>query len=497
MPYDTVQPLIEGYQNLDPRLYDILKTIAAELEEQRKIIFPTQEQLSSILLPEPLPEVPLNFTYSTTPRLLILKWTPGVGARAYDLRVGGTTWETASQITVTLSTEVRLDPIKSGNTKYWLKSINGEGEYSTASTSLIVTITNPGVINITGRVIDNNVLLSWSVPPSVWEIDYYRIERDGVFVGNQKGTFAVIFESTSGTFLYSITPVDLAGNLGPEVSISLVVAQPPDFELQDYRVSLLDHLKVNALVYGEPVLGWSQDDANGWNAANLHATDWSWDAGNTGKLLVCIELAEQYQVHFTSEGWDQPSDQTGANFPIYIQPTALTAKYQEVINYGTVIHSTILNIDYTLEQLVTTGLVSAGSTLESSMDGLVWGPITTGKSVFLAEFQYVRVTVNFTSNNTKALALFYNLTISLDVKREIDSGSALASAGDTGGTFVAFNKPFKDIDSITVTAESNEPLQCIFDFTDEPNPIGFKVFVFDSIGSRTTYVIAWKARGII
>jgi hypothetical protein len=494
---DSVQPLIEGYQHIDPRLYDILKTLAAEQEALRKEIFPTQEQISSILLPEPLPLVPTSFTYSTTPRLLILKWTPGQGARAYDLRVGGTSWENSSQITVTLSTEVRLDPIKSGSTKYWLKSINGEGEYSTASTSVIVVINNPGTINITGRVIDNNVLLSWSVPSSTWEIDYYRIERDGIFVGNQKGTFAVIFESTSGTFVYSIIPVDLAGNLGPEVSISLVVAQPPDFELQDYRVSLLDQYKVNALIYGSPILGWSQDDDIGWNAEHLHATDWSWDAGNTGKLLVCIELAEQYQVHFTSEGWDQPSDQTGANFPIYIQPTALTAKYQEVINYGTVINSTILNIDYTLEQLVTTGVVNGSSTLEHSMDGVVWSTPASGKSLFIGEFQYVRVTVNFTATNTKALALFYNLSLSLDVKREVDSGSAIANAGDTGGTFVAFNKPFKDIDSITVTAESQEPLQCIFDFVDDPNPLGFKVFVFDSIGSRTTYLIAWKARGII
>ena len=496
MPFDSVQPLIEGYQHIDPRLYDILKTIAAETEELRKEIFPISEQVSKVLVPEALPFAPTIFTYSTTPRTLVLTWNVGVGARAYELRKGSS-WTTATQITIVLTQEVRLDPIVVGTTRYLLKSINGEGESSLDTAQVDVVITPIGSITLNGRVIDNNILLSWSIPTSIWEIEHFKVSRDGSDVGLQRGTFAVFFENSAGTFTYAITPVDLAGNQGPSASVTLEVNQPPDFELQDYRKSLLSGYKENAWLYGSPELGWVHDDTIGWDASFLHPTDWSWESANTGKLLVCIDLLQTWDTHFTNNSWDQIQDQISEGYPIYIQPNLLTAKYQEVINYGTVLADNIANISYTLEQLVSTGSVSATSTLESSLDGISWSTPVNGKSAYFSEFQYVRITVNFTATNKTALAIFSNLAISLDVKWEIDSGHVLSNATDVGGTQVNFNVPFKDVDSITVSADAQEPVKTIFDFVDIPNPIGFKVAVYDETGVRTTYLVSWKARGVV
>jgi hypothetical protein len=496
MPYDSVQPLIEGYQNIDPRLYDILKILAAEAEEARKVLFPISEQLSQVLVPEAIPFAPTIFTYSTTPRTLVLTWNAGVGARAYELRKG-TSWTTATQITIVLTQEVRLDPIIVGTTRYLLKSINGEGEPSNDVAICDVIITPIGSITLNGRVIDNNVLLSWSLPTSVWEIDYFRVLRDGSDVGLQRGTFAVFFESVAGLYTYTVIPVDLAGNQGPSSSVTLEVNQPPDFELQDYRKSLLSGYKENAWLYGSPELGWVHDDTIGWDTSFLHPTDWSWESANTGKLLVCIDLLQTWGTHFTNNSWDQIQDQITEGYPIYIQPNLLTAKYREVINYGTVLSSNIVNVGWTLEQLVTTGIVSATSTLESSLDGINWSTPVNGKSAFFASFQFVRITVNFTADNKTALAIFSNLSISLDVKWEIDSGHITSLASDVGGTTVLFNVPFKDVDSITVSADASEPVKTIFDFLDVPNPVSFKVAVYDETGQRTTYQVSWKARGIV
>jgi hypothetical protein len=91
-----------------------------------------------------------------------------------------------------------------------------------------------------------------------------------------------------------------------------------------------------------------------------------------------------------------------------------------------------------------------------------------------------------------------NFTISLNVKREVDSGDVNALSSDSGGTQVNFNKDFKDIDSITCTVDSvTEPFIVIYDFTDIPNPTGFKVYVFDTTGNRVSKLVSWKARGIV
>jgi hypothetical protein len=321
--------------------------------------------------------------------------------------------------------------------------------------------------------------------------------RDGSDVGLQRGTFAVFFESVAGLYTYTVIPVDLAGNQGPSSSVTLEVNQPPDFELQDYRKSLLSGYKENAWLYGSPELGWVHDDTIGWDASFLHPTDWSWESANTGKLLVCIDLLQTWGTHFTNNAWDQIEDQITEGYPIYIQPNLLTAKYREVINYGTVLSSNIVNVGWTLEQLVTSGIVSATSTLESSLDGINWSTPVNGKSAFFDTFQYVRITVNFVATNKTALAIFSNLAISLDVKWEIDSGHVTSLASDVGGTTVLFNVPFKDVDSITVSADASEPVKTIFDFLDVPNPVSFKVAVYDETGQRTTYQVSWKARGIV
>ena len=95
------------------------------------------------------------------------------------------------------------------------------------------------------------------------------------------------------------------------------------------------------------------------------------------------------------------------------------------------------------------------------------------------------------------LAELSNLTIRLDVKRENDGGSVSALASDVSGTLVFFNKPFKDIETITVSVKETQRFFVIYDFVDIPNPTHFSVYVFDASGARASKVVTWAARGII
>lgn len=491
-----VQPLIEGYQQIDPRLYDILSQLSASLSDVQAVVFPPEFRLPLPPTSDITPDTPVNFRYSTTKRNLVFDWDDTNNAQYYELRQG-TSWNTAQFITRTISLEVKLDPIKVGSTPYLLKAISAGGVYSDNAAGVTVIIGPIGSFVLNGRVIDNNVLLQWGEPASVWDIDFYTVTRLS-FVGFQRGTFIAVFESSAGTFTYNITPTDIAGNIGPTVSITLTVSQPPDFELIDFRKSILSGTKINALTYGSPILGWVNDEFVGWDAGLVGGFPWAWLADNTGKILVCIDLFQTWDIHFSGKSWTTIGDQLNAGYPIYAQYTVLTAKYQEIVDYGTVVNNTLFAMNYTIEQLATGGTVVETPGIEASLDKITWTPIVHSKTAFLSAFRYVRVTIDFNSSNDKALALFYNLVFSLDIKHELDSGNIVALASDPTGTIVYFNKTFKDVDSITLTAtKSIEPLTLIYDFLDIPNPTYFKVLVFNSSGVRTDAAVSWKARGIV
>jgi hypothetical protein len=491
----TFASLVEGYQHTDPKLYQILQGFVQALGEVQAELNPIVKQITDTAGTIAAPSTaPTFISYEIlNKRILRIYWSGATNAASYEIRKGTTGWDAATFITGTNQLEVRLDPLLVGSHTYLVRSKNGLGIYSDTYATIVVDIPAIGTQNITAQVIDNNVLLRFSKPVSTWEIDHYDIYRNNLLVGEISSEFFVWFESTGGTFTYGVESVDLAGNRGPRASCSANVNQPPDFELIDSRFSLLSGTKINALVFGEPILGWDYTDTQGWPTS----TTWAWISDNTGKLLVCINTTELYNAHFTSHSWNSPNDQVVAGYPVYIQPGALTAQYQEVIDYGAVFNNIILNLSWLLQQVGTAGLVQVAPTIEFSTDNATWTAPVNGASAYGVSFRYARITFNFTATQDKALAIFSNLAILLDVKYEMDSGFVNALSADSGGTVVTFNKTFKDIDSITVTpTKQPEPLMAIYDFVDVPNPVSFKVLVFDSIGSRVTSVVSWKARGV-
>jgi hypothetical protein len=95
----------------------------------------------------------------------------------------------------------------------------------------------------------------------------------------------------------------------------------------------------------------------------------------------------------------------------------------------------------------------------------------------------------------QALYQMYNLQLRLDIKHGIDGGRVSVSAADVGGTEVFFTKVFRDVDSITVTAEGAVEQNAIYDFVDVPNPVSFKILLYNTAGQRIDGIVSWKARG--
>ena len=309
------------------------------------------------------------------------------------------------------------------------------------------------------------MLLYWNVPTTAHQIDRFNIYRNGTLYGVNRGTFTPIFETVAGTYTYAIEAVDVAGNVGPKGSVTTLVNQPPDFELQSKIISGLNGTRSNVSRLPYP------------------------------SLLACVSEYPTWDLHFSANAWPTIQAQINAGYPLYSQPTEATGWYEEITDYGVVIQNTIATINYQYTQIVPT--VNMVIKLAYSTDGVSYSPFVAGNSQFIPSLRYLKMRLEFTGSDNKALAEFAMIQITLDVKKEIDSGDAIALATDVNGTYVAFKKKFKDIDSITATADSKEPIDVIYDFLDAPNPLGFYVFAMDTTGNRVTYLISWKARGVV
>jgi hypothetical protein len=455
--------LLQGIQFTDFKLYELLRDIIDELDSE-VLTVDTQARLDD-LVATVLPDDIVTFTYSFTARNVILTWvnpdTTSVGF--YELRKG-TVWDTADRLLITGTTKAVFEPLAVGTTTYLIKVINTAGGESVNEKSLAVVVPPLGNLTITPQVIDNNVLLKWTVPTSTFAIDYYEVKRDSTVLGNQTGTFIAVFETAAGTFNYTITPYDIFGNAGPAIVETARVSAPIDFILEANQTDDLSGTKVDMPLEGT-------------------------------RLIGPVDDAETWATHFTNNSFDQISDFTGAGFTIYAQPsqTSPAGTYEQTFDFSSVLTNRIVTVDWDFEDIIASVAVSL--TISVSADNITYDTPVSGISRFATSVRYAKVKFSFTASSNKELVYFSNLRCSINVKTEVDSGIVTADKDDATGTTETFNKAFKDVDSITLSTDSIEPVTAIFDFTDIPNPVSFKVLAYDSEGNRITFPVHWIVRG--
>ena len=85
----------------------------------------------------------------------------------------------------------------------------------------------------------------------------------------------------------------------------------------------------------------------------------------------------------------------------------------------------------------------------------------------------------------------------------VDLASATNSGNvtlDAGGTAIAFNTTFVDLEAVTITPSGGTtPRIALYDFVDAPNPKIFKAFLYDTNGTRVGGTsgtnFSWQVRG--
>jgi predicted phage tail protein len=322
----------------------------------------------------------------------------------------------------------------------------------------------PTVNEVTSSVIDNNVLLYWKQSAKTLPIAYVEIKKgetieESTLIGTNSSTFANLFESQSDYYTYWVVPVDTAGNKGTPLSTTALVNEPPDYVL-------------NAL--------WLSDFSGTKNNAFVEAS----------KLYLGIKN-ETFEDHFITNTWANPQEQINAGYPLYAQPFAASSYYEEIFDYGTLLPSTTVTVtlDYTR--------VGAGGfqiDIASSDDGLTWVEHTDVSKITSSNFRYIKVKVSFVGSENDAFIVNI-LEVKLDSKVKNDSGKAYASASDTQGTQINFNKSFIDVINLTITPIGTTRKDFVCDFEDTDYPTYFKVYMFDTLGNRINSDFTWSAEG--
>lgn len=461
MPNPSVDSLIQTIQNKDPNLYSILSSMYDDFTSLYDQVNPPAASTRIVSNPTVIPDDVANFIYALNSENVSLSWDAVTTAASYTVR-RGSVWATASYVTNVTARQIFLNPLLVGDTTFLIKAINGNGQESANATS--VTVTVPGILGpvVTGSGVLNTAILTWAAPVSAFRINYYIVTRNGVVLTQVGGTFFAYTESSAGTYTYGISAVDIAGNVGTESTASITVTAPVDYIVQSTQTSSFTGTLTNAFL----------------------------DTFRT-VLEVCLDVVETYGDHFLTRGYASPQDQINAGFPYYGEPAQATAQYQEVFDFGILFNNVVAGLSWLYQ--VVDGAVGIATTLEFSVDNIIWTAPVAGPTAFASAVRYVRATVDFTGGNADLLE-FSVFQCALAVHRENDGGSGTANAGDVGGTVFTFNKTFVAVESVTCTALATANYTCV---VNSISTTQFSVEVFDTLGIRVTTTIEWKARGII
>jgi hypothetical protein len=295
------------------------------------------------------------------------------------------------------------------------------------------------VSTIKTQIVDNNVLLYWQLPAKTsLPIQDILIKKGDIYasaeeIGYKNGTFTSILELSGGTYTYWLVTRDTDDNLSSPVSITCQVSQPPDFVFNAQYFSTFSGTKSSAI-----------NDGTG--------------------LLLPVNTTETWTSHFTSRSWADPSAQIAAGYPIFIQPNNGSGSYVEIFDYGTVLGSSQITLNYQGELISGTPTISFE--IGTSQDGITYTTIVGAKAIFATLFRYVKVTVNVTTELDTDLYLLKSLDVLLSAKLITDSGSVSAFSTDSDGTIVNLAKEFIDISSITVSPNGTTLLTPVYDFKD-------------------------------
>jgi sulfur carrier protein ThiS len=399
-------------------------------------------QLTSVVsyVPQPIPNITdIAYSYSDTAltsATVSLSWqevtTSEFNIAYYEVNYNGTS------ISVKANT-VNLPADWVGDRIFTIKAVDIHGNKSSGYSELISKLAPNSPTDLRTQVVDNTVMLYWTLPDRTsLPIDHVLLKKGefwetAINIGEKKGEFTTITEVQGGQYTYWLSCIDTEGIGSPPVSVTTVVSEPPDFIFNGEFNSTFTGTKSNAEFDGTT-------------------------------LVLPINNTETWQDHFTSRSWSTPQDQISAGYPIYCQPSAASGYYEEVFDFGQPLISSRITLSYKGNVVIGSPVISYIISL--SLDNITYVDYSGVTELFGTNFRYVKVRIIVSDPTSVGLYAVENITVRLDAKLKNDAGSISASASDTLGSIVNFNKEFIDVTSITLSASGTTPISCVYDMKD-------------------------------
>jgi len=168
---------------------------------------------------------------------VVLSWTPGVGLFAvdsYEIRYGDT-YAGSTVLGEIKGTVYRVRASWGGVRTFWVTARDVASNLGTPATQSVTVVLPGSPQNLAVEPLDNYALLRWTAATSgSLPVVKYRLYKgtlfdSATFLGDVGGTFAAQFELEGGTYTYWLVAVDSADNESVEVSVSVLLDEPPDF----------------------------------------------------------------------------------------------------------------------------------------------------------------------------------------------------------------------------------------------------------------------------
>lgn len=248
---------------------------------------------------------------------VLLTWGAAVDIdiERYELRYGGTDWDTASVLEAADVLSYRHEPVAPGTHYYWVKAIDSVRQESVnaASTNIALT-TPPDVTGLIGYEVGGEARLSWTASASQFVKRYeLRWGSPGVTWGNANSlniVDAVRYETKSipqGQWDFLVKALDNAGNESANAArVSFVVSV-------DASAFLLDAFRIERAASVQNMFSW-------WHRPE-----------GFGGVDEDLFVAEFYDGTLT--GWDYGGDVTAAAGKVTLAGSAAYMIADTLIDY--------------------------------------------------------------------------------------------------------------------------------------------------------------------
>jgi predicted phage tail protein len=159
-----------------------------------------------------------------------LSWNPveDIDLKDYEIRFGGSSWETAAFLAYAQTTRYVLGLLDPSTTVYRVKARDSSNVLSTAQATTTITITGPGAPTVTHTIEDPVAAITWTTPRGSYTPDYYELRHgasfaSGTSVGRVYGNSFNVPVMWSGTRTFWVAGVDPAGNTGAAGSRNVTI----------------------------------------------------------------------------------------------------------------------------------------------------------------------------------------------------------------------------------------------------------------------------------